>query len=156
MPYATADDLALAMGPEVVRAIFDDDLSGTADDSPVAYILAEAQSRVDGYLRQLYVIPLDPVPNLVRSITIDVAIALAQKRHPEVVRADGDGLMKRAIEDLQRIRSGEMKLDSMTLATPQNAQVLYSNGMAANRAPQARFFDDMGDFGINPKNPDGT
>lgn len=153
MPYATAADLALAMGPEVVRAIFDDDLSGTADDSPIAYILAEAQSRVDSYLRQLYAIPLDPVPNVVRSITIDVAIALAQKRHPEVVRADGDALMKRAIEDLQRIRSGEMKLDSMTLPTPKNAQVLYSSGMAANPTPAPRFFDNMGDFGINPKDP---
>jgi phage gp36-like protein len=147
VPYATAEDLELAMGSQVVRAIFDDDLSGTADDSPITYILAEAQSRVDGYLRQLYVIPLDPVPNLVRSITVDVAIALAQKRHPEVVRADGDGLMKRAIEDLQRIRSGEMKLDSMTLPTPRNATITVGSGIAATPAPLPKVFgDDMGDF----------
>jgi phage gp36-like protein len=145
--YITRTDLENAMGAGVVLQIFDDLNTGSVNDDAVTLLITEAEARVNSFLRQLYIIPLSPVPDLVRSIALDVATAIAQARHPELVRADGEKLMKRAEADLDKLRAGTIKVDSMTLPTPRNAIITVGSGIAATPAPLPKVFgDDMGDF----------
>lgn len=147
MAYITRTDLENAMGAGVVLQVFDDQNTGQVNAAAIDLLIVEADARVNSYLRQLYVIPLDPVPDLVKSITLDVAVAIAQGRHPEYIRADGVALMKRAEDDLAKLRSGTIKLDSMTLPTPRNAIITVGSGIAATPAPLPKVFGDgMGDF----------
>jgi phage gp36-like protein len=145
--YITRTDLENAVGAGTVAAIFDDATTGTANDAAISLVIAEAESRVNSFLRQLYVIPLSPVPDLVKSIAIDVATALMQSRHPEYLRVDGERLMNRAEADLMKLRDGTIKVDSQTLPTPANARVIVGSGIAASPAPEPKKFGDgMGDW----------
>ena len=147
MAYITRTDLENAMGAGVVAQIFDDGNTGAVNDDAIALLITEAEARVNSFLRQLYVIPLSPVPDLVKSIALDVATAIAQGRHPEYIRADGEKLMARAEADLEKLRMGTIKVDSVTLPTPRNAIISVGSGIAASPAPEPKKFGDgMGDF----------
>jgi phage gp36-like protein len=88
--YVTEADLSAALGAHVVRALYDDDNSGEPDAAPIASAIARATSVVNSYLRRVYTLPLEePVPQIVKSIALDLTIGYAQLRHPEVVRVDG-------------------------------------------------------------------
>lgn len=145
--YASAADLEFVIPAETVRQIFDDDLSGTADASTVDYYLDLAQSFVNSYLEQLYAIPLaSPVPNLVRHLTIEVAVAFAYRRHPEYVRSGWKEIFEETKTMLQQIRDGKIGLDTEALPTPRNEAFNVSSGNALSPDVPNKVFGDLGDF----------
>jgi len=155
MPLVTRTQLENAMGAGVVRQIFDDENVGAPNEAAIAQLVAEVEGYLYSALQPLYPdsIPFDDaeIPPVVFTMALDLAQAYARDRHPEYVRADGEALRKRVDATLDKIRSGAISLDSKTLPNAHNAQVLYSSGMAAERALSPRYFDNMGDFGINPR-----
>ncbi|MCW2902592.1 MAG: hypothetical protein JWO67_4857 [Streptosporangiaceae bacterium] len=86
-PYASPDEVRAAITRDLNR------LGGSAasmDDQQLDAAITNAQSQVDGKLRRLYLVPFSPVPDLVKSIVIDIAGWLAtmnyrqEKEIPEV------------------------------------------------------------------------
>lgn len=148
MAYASAADLAFAIPAETIRQIFDDNGDGDPDDDTVAYFLGVAESFVNTYLEQLYAIPLaDPVPNIVRHLTIEVAVAFAYRRHPEFVRSGWKDVFEETKKTLQDIRDGRIGLDSETLATPRNEVFSVSSGDPLNPDPTGSVFNGPGALG---------
>jgi hypothetical protein len=155
MPLVSRTQLENAMGAGVVRQIFDDTNDGVVNDAAIAQLVAEVEGFIYSALQPLYPnsipFPDNAIPPVVLTMALDLAQAYARDRHPEYVRADGEALRKRVDATLEKIRSGAISLDSSALPNANNAQVLYSSGMAAERALSPRYFDNMGDFGINPR-----
>jgi len=112
-PYITKADLESRIGADTVRAIFDEDRDGDADDDKVTRLLKDASAKVAGYLRGIY--PLATIaanpPEEVLRLTLDVAEAYAAKRHSEYVQRDWEKLMLAAERDLKSLRRGETRLD---------------------------------------------
>lgn len=131
MAYITSTDLSARLSATKLARIYDDDRDGTADTDPVALLIADACSKVAGYLRGLYdlaVIEAAPPHEVVR-LTLDVAVAMAAQRHPEVVRVDWVPLMQGAERDLERLRAGKTRLDVMGSPEPAaNASGGFSEG----------------------------
>lgn len=82
MPYCTQDDL-LKLVPEAEMATLTTDAGETEPDAAVmADAIAKADAEIDGYLGIRYQVPLDPVPDLVKAISVDLAIYNLHKRRP--------------------------------------------------------------------------
>jgi len=152
MAYAVRADLELAIGVETVTQIFDDDSSGSGDADPITQLLLEASSYVDAHLEQLYEIPIADsngnVPNLVKFLTLDVAAGLAFNRHPEFVRVTAKDRLDRAMKLLERLRKGDIGLDSELLPVPRNEISTARSGDATSPTynPLIFSYGKMGDF----------
>lgn len=144
--YFSQEDLELRLSKTVVQQIYDDDNAGIAKSDAIDALVSDASSKVDSYLRGIYTIPLSEVPNEVKRLALDVAVAYAAMRHPEYVRRDGKALMEMAEKDLKSLRNGETRLDIQTSPEPAaNAGGFVQNGTTVN-PPVPFMFESTGDF----------
>jgi phage gp36-like protein len=137
----------------MVRRIYDDNNDGTPDNDPIIQLLEDAEAKVDSYLAAVGLVPADgsPIPRDIQRLDLDVAVAMAAARHPEVLRSyNAEALMRMAEKDLERLRKGVTK----TGATPPDPAA--NQGGAVYPGPSAKttstgvvtssFWEDMGDF----------
>jgi phage gp36-like protein len=145
-PYVTVDEVRSAVTRDLNR------LAGSAavmSDDQLAAAIDNAQAQVDGKLRRLYLVPFNPVPDLVKSIVIDIAGWLAtmnyrqEKEIPEV-----DPIVRRynrAHDLLCCIAEGHLALPDAA-GTGIEPRI---NGIGAPIAPRTKLFQGR-DFGISP------
>ena len=117
--FITQTQLSRRLGPATLRRLYDDNDAGTADTNAVAQLIADASGKVASHLQGI--VPLsaaataatgDTAHEIVR-LTLDVAVAMAAQRHPEVLPSyDGLELMKQAERDLDRLRKNQTALDT--------------------------------------------
>lgn len=147
--YFTQSDLENRLSANVVARALDDNNDGSADAGPVARLIADASSYVDGFLRGVYTLPLSPsVPNEVKRLALDVAAAMLAIRHPAYVKFDGFEAMKLARADLKDLREGRSRLDIMTAPEPaanEGATIVDGTGNT-DTTPHAQFFGNTGFF----------
>ena len=133
--YATQTDLEERIDPQLLRALSDDDADGLADPDVVAAAIADADALIDAHLRARYAVPLDSVPDLVKSISATVAVYFLLTRRSEIVP---DVHLKRyeaAIQLLDHIARGQLALGAgQPASTPNLPQ--------SNRTADDRTFDD--------------
>lgn len=108
MPYASIEDMVLAIGEAQLRVFADHDGDGAIDAPVVQAALDEASSTVDLYLAAVQAVPATPTPAL-RGITIDLALHQLRQRHGEVspyAQAAHDVALRR----LEQMAAGKMQL----------------------------------------------
>lgn len=145
--YATADDVRSA----VARNPFPGKRSTAAlDDTQLEASIADAQAEVDGWLRQRYTVPFPaPLPALVFSLTVDIAVYLAALTYyQESEILDTDPVARRymrARELLKDIAEGSIDLDAGDGGGPDPSDVA-SVGAPVNPYDGVMF--DLCDFGL--------
>ena len=145
--YFTQAELESRLSAKVVAEIYDDANAGSASAAPIAALISDSSSKVDSYLRGVYTLPLTVVPNEVKRLALDVAVAYAAQRHAEYVRRDWKPLMEQVEKDLKRLRTGETRLDVAGTPEPAaNEGGNVVNGTTAEPDTPFKFFSDMGDF----------
>ena len=129
MRYCSLDDLQLAIPPQTLIWLSNDDESATAVNvGVVEQAVAQAEELIDGFLRGRYNLPLDPVPTIVKDMTVNLARHWLYARRPEgnelpdaVVRTH-----KSAMSLLETIRDGKLTIGQPTgeaLAEPGEVKV---------------------------------
>ncbi|MBW1916401.1 MAG: DUF1320 domain-containing protein [Deltaproteobacteria bacterium] len=73
MAYCSQDDL-LKMIPLEELAEITSESGGTPDAAVVAEAIAKADSEIDAYCGVQYLVPFDPVPDRVKSLSVDIAL----------------------------------------------------------------------------------
>lgn len=159
------------LGAKKVKRIYDDNSDGNADTDPINQLRGDASSKVRSYLDPMGIMTtleamfdqdtgelLDGkvVPDEVVRLTLDVAVALAAQRHPEVMRQDWIALMKQVESDLCKLRDGKTSLGGGTqggAATPLSEVQGATVTQAEEAVPATRCDDEqegrwskMGDF----------
>lgn len=89
MPYATKDDIDALYGNELLIRIADQDGDGTPDDAVITQGIQGADEIIDAYLSAQFSVPVSPVPGIVRSCAIDIAvyrIALGRTKRTDEMR----------------------------------------------------------------------
>lgn len=106
--YATRDDLNAAFGPDMVERLAA--RHGVDDDATtVARALSHADGVIDGRLSVRFTLPLPVVPDVLRDIACDLAIARLASDSTSLT----DDLKRRedqAMASLKAIAKGEMNL----------------------------------------------
>jgi len=139
--YCSQSDLEKRLPPQVVRALTDDDGDGLADTAVIDAAVTDADALIDTYLRARYTVPLNPVPDAVRSISAAVAIYFLFTRHHEVVPTEHQKRYDAAVRLLDQLARGEMALDA-------GQGDASSHLPQSTREPEDRTFDDdsLGSF----------
>lgn len=112
MPYVTNADVRNALAPDGAN---DESTAAQMSNAAIDRAILDAQAEVDGHLRDRYAAPLANPPQLVKSITADIAAYLATltharnsalpENHPVWLR------YSRASALLERLGSGAMDLE---------------------------------------------
>lgn len=113
-PYIEKADIEARIGASAVQRILDHDNDGVADTDAIDRCIADASSKVAGYMNGPFDLDtIDPsTANEVKRLTLDVAIARLSIDFPEVTRKDGYALMEMADRDLKSLRMGRTQLDT--------------------------------------------
>lgn len=139
MPYCVLSDI-LAIVPEAkLLQLTDDSGLGAVDSDRVDQAAADASSEIDGYLAARYAVPVNPVPDLVRKLAVDLVVYNLYARRVNEVPESHKDRYKNAIRLLENIAKGVVTLG--TLNPPEEAPAVASSG-AAFIAPTRVFSRD--------------
>jgi len=134
--YLTLTDLEQAMGLRKLAQLSSDVPNPTAPHMPVVdAVIAAASEEVDGYLRARYVLPLDPVPTIIRNLTVHIACYSLYARRmestvPETVKDQRD----RSVKVLEHIQAGKV-----TLGHAKTHKAIPEAGAIRIKAPPKQF-----------------
>lgn len=112
MAYSTtADVLAMIDSTDLSQLVDDEDLGGLSDPATdrIERAIEDADAEIDGYLGVKYSVPLSPVPNMIRRISVTIAVYLLFSRRkgpPE----NWIRLYEEAINYLKSVIAGETSL----------------------------------------------
>lgn len=73
MTYATMADLVARAGEDELIQVTDRSRVGIYDTEAIAAALRDADNLINGYVRAKYELPLEPVPDLVRTWAVSIA-----------------------------------------------------------------------------------
>jgi len=137
--YVSVADVRQALGAGQLIKLSNDAPSADAPDEAVIDMAVDAASQlVDGYLRARHVLPLNPVPTVIRDLTLTLVCYRLYARRmasgvPETVKDQRD----HAIKTLEHIQSGRI-----TLGDAATHQAVPEAGAMRVRAPQRQFGED--------------
>lgn len=153
MAYCSQTDLENALGVNIIKAIFDDNLDGTVDSGPIAACLAYGNAECDSYLRGVYDVtfPITPVPDELKFAAVDFCCVYALRRRPDIVKAMGEQpwtvFRDSAVDKMKRFGKSMQRLPDTT-GTPTNvgAEVRTGDPESPTLPSPPRRWQNMGDF----------
>ncbi len=74
MAYSIQTDIEEQISQDELIELTDDAGSGSVDSSVVARAIADADAEIDSYCATRYSVPFDPVPVIIRKLSVDIAI----------------------------------------------------------------------------------
>ena len=171
MYFFTKAQLEARLSAKRVKRIYDDNLDGNADTDPINQLRADTTSKVASYLEPLGIMPRiealfdqttgelltgKTLPQELTRLTLEVAVALAAQRFPEIMRMNWVELMAQVDKDLCKLRDGKTSLGGGifgdgTESTPEvelqgSTVVIPDDGSGATDDEREPRWGAMGDF----------
>jgi len=160
--YFSRSDLESALGTPIVRAIYDDNHSGsvatgaavTAVAACIAYAGAMCDSFLRGALQQpigtgAIAFPLETVPNEVKFAALDFGIAYSMRRRPDVVKAMGEQpwtvYYEQAVAQMKRYAASVQQVPASTAHHATTGGEVFGSDPNDGDLPEPRW-GDMSDF----------
>lgn len=82
MTYATMADLVARAGEDELIQVTDRNRVGIYDGEAIEAALRDADNLINGYVRSKYALPLDPIPDLVRTWATSIARHILHRDGP--------------------------------------------------------------------------
>jgi phage gp36-like protein len=136
VPYSTLDDLKNDISEEQLIQLTDDAGAGVVDETVVTDAIADADSEIDSYLRNRYQLPLDPVPRVVKKLSVGIALYYLFYRR-QIVDEAISIRYKDAVNLLKLIAKGEVQL-----VDAEGDRVVDEGGPQASKTEEDRVFSD--------------
>ncbi|MBE7415084.1 MAG: DUF1320 domain-containing protein [Deltaproteobacteria bacterium] len=108
--YCTLDDIKKLLPEESLIQLTDDEGQGTVDQGRVDEAIAQADAEIDSYCAVKYRVPFDPVPDLVKKCSVDLAIYNLYSRRVEEIPQTRTDRYRNAIRQLEGISKGTVSL----------------------------------------------
>jgi phage gp36-like protein len=134
MPYSATDDIENQLEEAVLIQLTDDAGAGAVDDNIVARAIADADATIDAYCQGRYTVPLSPVPDKIRQVSVDIAIYNLYSRRDDTAPETRKDRYKEAIRFLEKVAAGQIELGA---ATPAKTNTGNSVDISSN----TRIFD---------------
>jgi phage gp36-like protein len=139
LSYAVLDDIRTRYGDHYVYTIADRDGDDAIDTSAVDRILADASGLIDSYLAQRYTLPLTVVPDIIKRLSIDIAVYWLAIDGGGAATDDKRQRYEDAVDWLKMVANG--KIDpigplSSTVDDDNSDGVLSSHGVLVSSNPR--------------------
>lgn len=108
--YSTLDDIKKLLPEESLIQLTDDEGQGTVDQGRVDEAISQADAEIDSYCAVKYRVPFDPVPDLVKKCSVDLAIYNLYARRVEEIPQTRTDRYRNAIRQLEGISKGTVSL----------------------------------------------
>lgn len=111
MAYSTSDDLKLELGEKKLAELTNEVIGGTTiDETKVTKAIKDADAEIDLFLNKRYDVPFSPVPDIVNSWSVDIAIynvfPMPSEKIPEIRRINRD----RAKSQIKKVAAGDFDI----------------------------------------------
>lgn len=140
MRYCSLPDLELAIPAQTLIWLSSDDESAAAMNAAVVEeAVRQAEELVDAHLRGRYTLPLDPVPTVIKDVTVNLARHWLYGRRPEGCELPDavTRTYKSALQMLEAIRDGKLTIGAPT------GEAQPEPGEMKVRTRRRRFDDDL-------------
>lgn len=117
MAYSSFNDLLNRLSETEIKELTDDVNSGAVENAVIARAIADADAVIDSFCMSRYTVPFSPVPDIIRSISVDISIFNLFKRRGLNLNTTGEA-KNNAFEFLREIAAGRITLG---IATPEVA-----------------------------------
>lgn len=127
MSYSALADLLEQMPESELIQLTDDAGAGEVDADAVTRAITDADATIDAYCQGRYTIPLSPVPDKIRQISVDIALYNLYSRRrgaPE----HRETRYKDAIRFLEKVSEGKIDLGAATPAQTSTAHEVDIEG----------------------------
>lgn len=114
MAYSTKGDILEQLDEAILIQLTDDDDLGVVNDDRVTRAIADADATIDAYCQGRYSIPLDPVPDKMRQVSVDLAIYNLYSRRGDAAPETRKDRHKEAIRFLEKVSEGKISLGAST------------------------------------------
>jgi phage gp36-like protein len=115
MPYCTLDDLKQNISEAELIQLTDDERLGAINEKRVNAIGVDVDDLIDGFLRGRYPLPLDPVPQIIRSIAKEMRIyKLFLRKKRQTITKEMTDNYNAQIKLLEKIQRGDITLGGET------------------------------------------
>lgn len=115
MAYCELTDINDQIDERDLISITDDDDTGSVDSDKVGAAIEKADAMIDSYLAVKYAVPMDPVPAIVKKLSVDIAVYELFSRRDRV----SDSTRKRfddAVTFLKDVAKGKAGISGATSA----------------------------------------
>lgn len=136
MPYSTLDDIQALLPEDVLLSLTDDEGMGVINQTRIDEAVAQADAEVDAYCGGRYVVPVDPVPDLMRKLSVDLAIYNLYSRAVQSMPDVRSERYRNAIRQLEGIAKGSISLGVATVPGPADT----GSGAETNKATDTNVF----------------
>lgn len=110
MAYSTLTDVKKLIPEDTLIQLTDDEGAGVINEARVTEAIAQADSEIDSYLGIRYSVPLSPVPDVVKKLSVDMAIYNLYSRRVEEIPATRADRYKNSIRLLEGISKGTVSI----------------------------------------------
>ena len=134
MSYSTLTDMKKLIPETAIIQLTDDENTGSVNQARVDEAIAQADAEIDSYCGGRYTVPFTTVPDIVKKISVDIAIYNLYSRRVEEIPETRAERYKNAMRQLEGIASGKI-----TVGEPE-ADVPESGGVKTNTTADDRIF----------------
>ena len=114
MPYSVQDDILEQLDEVVLVELTDDGGAGVVDTDKVDRAIEDADATIDAYCQERYTLPLSPVPDKIRAVSVDIAIYNLYSRRDDTVPDVRKDRHKEDVRFLEMVAAGKIKLGAST------------------------------------------
>ena len=144
MAYCELDDLKKHLQESDLVVLTDDAGAGVIDEDVTDEAIATADELIDAYLRGRYAVPLNPVPGLIKRISVDLAIfALYERKKflmvPDQLVRNHD----RQLSLLEKLQRGVVLLGIEAESEEPSSYDVQTNKTSTDRIFSSDLFDLM-------------
>lgn len=108
--YSTLDDIRKLVPEEAIVQLTDDEGLGTVNQTRVDEAIAQADAEVDSYCGGHYSVPFGTTPEIVKKLSVDIAIYNLYSRRVEELPGVRAQRYKNAVRQLEAIAKGTLSL----------------------------------------------
>ncbi len=109
MSYCSVDDLKDQVDEARLIQLTDDEGTGSVNLDRVLRAISDADEEINSYVGCRHTVPLDPVPSIIRKISVDIALLNLYGRREKVPDARADRY-KSAVKFLEQVSRGNAAL----------------------------------------------
>jgi len=110
MPYCTLDDIKALLPEDVLIQLADDEGLGVVNQTRVDEAVAQSDAEIDSYCGGRYQVPVAPAPELLKKLSVDIAIYNLYSRTVMTMPEVRGERYRNAIRQLEGIAKGLISL----------------------------------------------
>ena len=133
MPYSTLDDIKKLIPETVITQLTDDEQLGTVNQARVDEAITQADAEIDSYCGGRYTVPFAATPDIVKKISVDIAIYNLYSRKVEEVPITRETRYKNAIRQLEGIAAGKISMGEDPEPAPHSEGAPETNKTESDR-----------------------